>query len=164
VISAASKDGKAVHVGDTLYAGDAVTLTESVGTIPTVKGLSVDDATAALTAAKLTVGPTPVEKFSTSIAQGLVIGIDGGKSIHPGDTVSLIVSKGPELITVPDLTGKSIAAGRDALVALGFDVNVISDIPAKHWSQSWTTVVRTDPASGTTAPKGSTIDLYGGAN
>jgi serine/threonine-protein kinase len=164
ILGVTNESGHAVTIGDTVYAGDKVTLTESVGTMPVVKGLSVDDATTALEAAKLTVDTTTIEKFSTTIAAGLVIGLDGGKTIHPGDTVKLIVSKGPEMVTIPDLSGKSIGDGRSALEALGFTVNVITDIPQKHWSQSWTTVLRTDPAAGTTAPKGTTIDLYGGAS
>ena len=75
--------------------------------------------------------------------------------------MSLVVSKGPELIAIPSITGLTIAAALNALEELGFDVVVVTDIPKRHWAQSWATADSTDPDEGTLIPKGSSVTLAG---
>ncbi len=164
LVSVESEAGGAIKPGDTVYAGDKVTLTESIGKIPNVSGLSLADATATLKAVELTVSTTTTLEFSIDVPKGFVIGIQSTGNIHPGDEVTLVVSKGPEMIDVPEVAGLTIAAARDLLKSLGFTVTVITDIPEKHWGQSWTTAIDTDPAAGTSAPMGSNVDLRGGAS
>jgi hypothetical protein len=44
---------------------------------------------------------------------------------------------------------------------LGFSVTVVTEIPKKHWAQSWAEAGSTDPVEGTEVPKGATITLQG---
>lgn len=162
VISVASPDGTAIAVGDTVYSGDSVLITESVGRVPRVEGMTVEQATDTLATVDLTVSGSTREEFSTTVPVGRVISVtSAGGAIHPGGSVSLVVSKGPELIAVPGVAGMTISAAKDLLTGLGFTVSVVTDIPKKHWAQSWAEAGSTDPGEGTDAPKGSTVTLYG---
>lgn len=162
VLTASRADGSAISVGDIFYAGDSVMLTESAGKVPTVSGLTVEQATAALEAADLTVSGQTTAEFSSTVSSGKVISVvAAGGIIHPGGSVSLIVSKGPELIAVPGVAGVTIAAAKMLLENLGFAVTVDSEIPERHWDKSWAEAGSTDPGEGTEVPKGATITLQG---
>jgi serine/threonine-protein kinase len=162
VISVTTADGAPIAVGDTVYAGESVIVTESVGTVPSVKGMTIEQATATLATVDLTVKGKPVEEFSSSIPLGRVISVTSTNGVlRPGGSVSLVVSKGPELIAIPSITGMTIAAALNALEELGFDVVVVTDIPKRHWAQSWATAESTDPDEGTLIPKGSSVTLAG---
>ena len=86
--------------------------------------------------------------------------------VRPGDTVTLVVSKGPEPIAIPsDVVGSTIRDAVDTLEALGFKVNAgieDGDLPLgfKYWDVY--KVRATNPKAGTSAPKGSTITLTPG--
>ena len=162
VISVARPDGAAIAAGETVYSGESVVVTESAGAIPNVKGMTVEQATTALEGVDLAVNSKGTEEYSTTIPAGRVISVASTRgTIRPGDSVALVVSKGPELIAIPDVTDMTIAAARDALEELGFTVTVETDIPARLWGQSWAKAGSTDPASGTQSPKGSTVILRG---
>jgi serine/threonine-protein kinase len=162
VLAASRADGSAITIGDTFYSGDSVILTESAGKVPSVSGLTVEQATAALEAVDLTVSGRATEEFSSTFPSGTVISVvAAGGAIHPGGSVSLVVSKGPELVAVPGVTGLTIAAAKTLLENLGFTVTVVSEIPIKHWDKTWAEAVSTDPSEGSEAPKGSTITLQG---
>jgi serine/threonine-protein kinase len=79
-----------------------------------------------------------------------------GRVLHRGDTVSLTVSRGPELVKVPgDLRAQGVQAAIDELAALGFRVRVVhSDFYlGLGYVASWS------PGGGAMAPKGSTVVL-----
>ncbi len=162
VISVTTADGSPIAAGDTVYAGESVIVTESVGTIPSVKGMTIEQATATLDTVDLTVKGKSVEEFSSAVAIGRVISVFSTSGvIRPGGSVSLVISKGPELVAVPAVAGLTIAAAQSVLEELGFTVTVVSDIPKRHWAQSWAEAGSTDPAEGMLIPKGSTVTLRG---
>jgi serine/threonine-protein kinase len=106
-------------------------------------------------------GRTTTE-FSSTIPAGKVISVNAaGGTIHPGGSVSLVVSKGPELVAIPGVSGMTIAAAKLMLENLGFTVTVVTDIPRKLWDQPWAEAGSTDPSEGTDVPKGATITLQG---
>ena len=49
---------------------------------------------------------------------------EGGATTFRGETVELVVSKGPPLVTVPNVVGRNEAEARAALEDAGFVVNV----------------------------------------
>jgi beta-lactam-binding protein with PASTA domain len=77
-------------------------------------------------------------------------------TLYRGDSVRLVVSKGPELVEVP---GGLVASGVDSatakLEALGFKVEVRKN---DHYIGVGY-VYSVDPGSGTMVPKGSTVTL-----
>ncbi|AJT67673.1 Serine/threonine-protein kinase PK-1 [Streptomyces lydicus] len=77
-----------------------------------------------------------------------------GERLGAGDTVTLTLSKGPEMVTVPDVTGKSEADARKALGAAGFQVEV-----KKPWLFPQDEVDSQSVEGDEQAPKGSTITI-----
>jgi beta-lactam-binding protein with PASTA domain len=76
--------------------------------------------------------------------------------LYRGDTVTLVVSQGPELIEVPRVVGFGVDAARQTLEDLGFDVRTRRS--GEYVGLQF--VVRTDPGPGELAAKGSTITLF----
>ena len=125
-------------------------------TVPNVVGMKEQDATSALQDVDLTVGQLS-RTYSDTVAEGLVISSSpkAGASGYVGDSVDLVVSLGPEMVTIPDVTGKSEAEAVSALEAVGLVVSV-SDV----WGGLFDTARSTEPAAGTSVRKGSTVTLY----
>ncbi|MFE1666172.1 Stk1 family PASTA domain-containing Ser/Thr kinase [Microbacterium sp. P02] len=146
--------------GCTLYEGDTAVLSVSLGPVPNVSGLSISAATSALTGVGLQVSGDNAEDFSDSVADGKVIGMldrEGGGSWVPGDTVTLIVSQGPPLFPVPDLTGMTLAAARGALEKSGFKIEY--DGRWDSFPDAFTKVESQSPAAATQRPKGTVISV-----
>jgi serine/threonine-protein kinase len=110
-----------------------------------------------------------VTDFSETVARGKVIGTDPGpgKRVREHGTVTLTVSRGPERVRVPDVTGKSLTAARKQLKQLGLTPGTITrefsdDVDAGQ-------VIATDPKPGTrrapdtavaiTVSKGEPVDV-----
>ena len=75
--------------------------------VPNAERLTQDDATTAVTAAKLTVG-TVTRQASNMVATGKVISQDpaSGTSVAEDSPVNLVISSGPQMMTtVPNVAG-----------------------------------------------------------
>ncbi|PZT75346.1 MULTISPECIES: Stk1 family PASTA domain-containing Ser/Thr kinase [unclassified Streptomyces] len=87
--------------------------------------------------------------FSDTVARGTVIGShpDSGARIRHNDGVSLVVSRGPEIVEVPDVAGASLADARRKLTKAG----LLPGMVTKEFSEDVAAgeVVRTKPAAGT---------------
>ena len=70
-----------------------------------------------------------------------------------GSTVTIIVSKGPEMVVVPDCDGLTVEACTQQLSALGLHPDVKDYGPGKP-------VAAMDPGAGGRVPKGSTVTLF----
>ena len=88
--------------------------------VPDVRGLSFADAKTALEAQHFTVG-APVSDFDNTgaVPKDKVIGTDpGANSRAPyGSAITVHVSKGPDLVPVPDLKGKTLTQAQSILVS-----------------------------------------------
>jgi serine/threonine-protein kinase len=119
-------------------------------------GEDADKAIAAMEKRKLVVEVTG-EEFSDSVAEGDVISQSPTTGpLFKGDTVELVVSKGPELVEVPRVIAMGVDAATERLEALGFQVVVEN-------SDSYIGVgfvFSTSPGAGDMVAKGSTITLY----
>ncbi len=141
--------------GCTAFEGDAATLAVSIGPVPDVVGDSVGDATRKLEDRGLHVAGT-IEDYSESIDEGGVIGLadrEGGGNWRPGDSVTLIVSLGPQPIEVPDVVGDNLADAMAELRAAGFQPTTV--VPEFVWGLF--AVASTDPAAGTQHRRGTEI-------
>jgi serine/threonine-protein kinase len=89
---------------------------------PSVSGLPVVDAQRAIVLKGLTAGVD--KQFSSTVSDGTVISSNpgGGEKVKKNGTVTLVVSKGPELVAVPNLKGKTLADATAALKAVGLAV------------------------------------------
>ena len=148
--------------GTPVPGGTTVVLDISAGqqrsTMPSVLGISRDDATEELRKAGLLVGQV-VEQPSDS-ARGIVLlsRPDAGQVVPAGTRVDLVVSGGPAEITLPDVAGRGLDAARGLLEQLGLTL-----APIEYDSTSTLaagTVVSQSPAAGTLAGAGATITLH----
>ncbi|KAA8831567.1 protein kinase domain-containing protein [Bifidobacterium tissieri] len=133
--------------GTTLRHGDPITVTLSKGpmpvSMPNIVGESKEDALSSLNDAKLKV--TTSEMYSDTVESGTVISasVKAGTQMHWGDAVNIVVSKGPEMVTIPDVRGKSESEAKQTLEALGLKVEITA--PLGDLTQ---TVRLQDPAPG----------------
>jgi beta-lactam-binding protein with PASTA domain/tRNA A-37 threonylcarbamoyl transferase component Bud32 len=144
--------------GAALKKGASVALTVSKGRRPIdVPDLTGRDATAAartLSGLGLKVDATK-QANSDTVAKGGVISQDPRDgTLFKGDTVTLVVSKGPVLVTVPDVVGRQLREAQDILEAQGFTVEV-----RRALGGFFGTVRLQDPSGGSKVRKGSTITL-----
>lgn len=162
IIGVSDSSGIQIEPGETLRFGDSVTVLSSAGTLPLIEDETSDSATAILVEAGLTVLPVAIEEFSDVVDEGRVIGIKAVNStIRRGDSVTLIVSKGPDLVAIPATTGQTIAQAKATLERAGFIVSVSTTIPEEFWSDSFAKAKETSPAAGREAPRGAKVTVYG---
>lgn len=141
-------------------AGSAVALVVSKGSpveVADVTGASLADAQAELEEAGLKVEVATETVTSDEFEQGQVAvqSPAGGSQAEQGDTITLTVSKGPEMIEVPDVVGDSVADAKAALEAAGFKVDEDRGLLGLFGD----TVKKQSVAGGGTAAKGSTITI-----
>ena len=154
VISSDPKAGKVIE--HTAKVSIVVSKGKEPATIPDVTGKSEDDAKKALEDAGLKKGKVS-QDYSDSVAKGRVISsspIAGASGYYKGDSVDLTVSKGPEKVTVPDVTGKSQNEAKKALEDAGLKVEV-----NKRLGGPFGTVRSTDPAPGSSVKPDSKVTI-----
>ncbi|MFL6099669.1 MAG: Stk1 family PASTA domain-containing Ser/Thr kinase [Actinomycetales bacterium] len=143
--------------GTQLAPGKAVDLVVSKGPAPVDivdwTGQPIDEATQALNADGLKVKVT--EKYNEKVAEGVIVSQSpGAGTVHRGDTITFVVSKGPPLVEVPSVTGKSEKDARRILHQAGFKVKV-----SNIFGGIFGTVRFQDPGGGEQAPKGSVVTI-----
>jgi serine/threonine-protein kinase len=137
--------------------GTPVTVTVSDGpeprVVPDLKGKTFEQAQAALTPLRLTA--VRVDVFNDTVPVGQVVSTSPGANAKAArdSKVTVNVSKGPELIAVPDVRGKNVIDATNILVAAGFEVNSTQGPSNKP-------VANTRPAPGSMQRRGTKIDLY----
>ena len=126
--------------------------------VPSVVGMSEDDATTTLQQAGFEVSSTDAPSDSTP--EGIVSGQspDGGTQATKGSTVTITVSSGPSTTTVPDEVGQDKQVAIDDLKANGFKVDV-QNVACGDPNQD-NIVQDQDPAGGSDAPTGSTVSIF----
>lgn len=124
-------------------------------TVPTVTpGTPYDQARQALQQAHFSVSRT--SDYSDTVPAGGVISITPSGQATYGSTITVDVSNGPPLVTVPDITPLEPYSDLQAqLQQLGLVPNVIRWLGGTNGR-----VVRIDPGSGTQLPKGSTVRVW----
>ncbi|MEV1008960.1 Stk1 family PASTA domain-containing Ser/Thr kinase [Streptomyces sp. NPDC049881] len=122
-------------------------------TVPRVIGMAEDEARETLEDAGFDVDVDPEATWSDEDA-GDVAGQSppGDDEAAEGDTVTLVLSKGPEMVDVPDVRGMEVGEARDTLEDAGFRVNVNQLF--------FTGTVFNQSVHGEAAPRGSTITVW----
>ncbi|HWJ09935.1 MAG TPA: PASTA domain-containing protein, partial [Nocardioides sp.] len=96
-------------------------------------------------------------EFSDDVPEGRVIRHTPKSGVvFKGDEIGLVVSKGPELVTVPSIRYLSTGAAVEKLEDLGFEVKKERATIYLSGNVAWDT----SPGSGSRVRKGSTIILY----
>ena len=122
-------------IGQSLTRDSDITLLVSNGPapiqIPDTANMTYDEAAQALGAKGFAV--TRADDFSDTVPVDKVIGTTpaAGTSQSRGSSVQIVVSKGPEMVTVPDLKGNTLEVAQQQLVALGLTVNSVGYLPGR---------------------------------
>ena len=124
--------------------------------VPSVKGMDRATATATLLQQGFTVGDVKQE-FDNTVPANQV------KSQTPpantpakkGTAVSLVISKGPDLVVVPDIKGKPQADADTALTNAGLTGSAVSSEYSSKIDAG--SVIRQDPAKDVSVPRGSSV-------
>ncbi len=138
--------------------GSTVNLVVSDGpppvTVPSLAGLSYAGAAAKL--ATLHLSATEVTEFSTQVRAGAVITTEPspGATVPQGTLVTVLVSKGPQLVQVPDLEFKSVATAQSLLQAAGLSLGAV------YGPSGSGVVIDQTPAPGSMVAPGTTVNLY----
>ncbi|MFB7500892.1 Stk1 family PASTA domain-containing Ser/Thr kinase [Streptomyces sp. NPDC056161] len=145
--------------GTVRRAGSAITLTVSKGSpidVPDVTGDDLDSARERLEEAGLKV-EVSAEQVNSEHDAGEVAEQtpEGDSEAAEGDTVRLTLSKGPEMVEVPDVVGTGVNDATKQLEASGFKVSEDRGLLGLFGS----TVQKQSVDAGKTAPKGSTITI-----
>ncbi len=139
-----------------LYPGTGVDLVVSAGpaprTVPTdLVGASRDDAVSALEGLQL-VAEVQGES-SENVPAGTVLRVpQAGQQVPRGSNVVVVVSTGPPVVQVPDVSGLSISEAANRLSGSGLTVAGVQGNPVNP-------VKRTSPAAGQTVRRGSQVTL-----
>lgn len=121
--------------------------------VPTVTGQGAEAATGAIEGAGLKATRAD-DAYSTTVPKGSVISQSPSSgTLLPGETVTITVSKGPEMVAVPSVEGLSRSAATSKLQAAGFKVSVQTFLGGPLDE------VRASRPSGGTAPRGSTVTI-----
>jgi serine/threonine-protein kinase len=137
-----------------------VTLLISLGPklypVPDVRGKSESDARKALGA--FTDKITTTQHFNDSVPKDAVIETDppAGQKVRGNTPVTVVLSSGPELIDVPDVTGNNQDDATNTLHDKGFEVNVVEQF-SDDVDQG--EVISQDPQGGDQLEKGHTVTI-----
>ncbi|MCX4509571.1 Stk1 family PASTA domain-containing Ser/Thr kinase [Streptomyces sp. NBC_01619] len=126
--------------------------------VPTVLGQSEAAARQRLTAAGLDVERTE-KGFSDVYRRGTVMDVepDPGRRIRDNGSVTLVISRGPEIVKVPKVEGLPLAEARNALRKVGLAPGVITREFSEEAAQG--VVIGSDPAAGTDRRPDSAVGL-----
>src|SRR5262249_49264540 len=127
----------------------SVTISVSSGNalvpVPKVVGENADDATAALQAQHFNVAQTLQSDDKRPAAIVISTSPLGGNTAPQGSTVTIVVSTGKQILTVPDETGRDAASAEADLRAQGF-TTARSNQPSDTVDSG--NVISTDPPPG----------------
>jgi serine/threonine-protein kinase len=145
--------------GTRIQKGDQVTIIVSTGvpkaTVPDAVGMDYADAVDALNEVNLEARKREV--FSNK-PEGQVVAQNppSGEVVDEGTAVVLRVSKGKQVVAVPDVLDQTEASARSELQAAGFEVQAVQ-APSDSTPEGFVSAQSPDP--GTEAPKGSTVTI-----
>ncbi len=124
--------------------------------VPTVTGLESDDAKATLSTIGFTV--EPAEEYSDDVGEGLVINTipEAGTSLHPSETVTMVVSLGIEHVDVVEVIGytqeDATAKLADARLTATIEEAFSETVPAGK-------VIAQSPRAGESIPHSSPVEI-----
>ena len=140
--------------------GSTVTITVSTGPgeapVPSLEGLEQDEAEQQLRDAGFE--PRVERVYSDDVRNGRVVDTSppAGTTLERGSQVTMNVSRGPEKVEVPDVTGESEDNARSALESAGLRVGKIT---REESGEAAGTVIEQSPAAGEELDKGDAVDL-----
>jgi eukaryotic-like serine/threonine-protein kinase len=126
--------------------------------VPKVTGVSAATAKYDLRNEGLTPGTTTTV-LDNGVAKGLVIRTSpaNGSRITRGGTVSLVVSAGPHMITMPQVTGQPLTAAQAAIKHAGLVAGKVKTVTSTTIAAG--IVISTDPSAGASWPQPKPVSI-----
>lgn len=126
--------------------------------VPELKGFPITEAIVRLEELGL-VGRQVEEVYDREVVEGKIVTQrpEAGRKVKSGRTVSLVVSKGPKLITVPDLFGREIHQAESILAALDLKLGKVNPDKSARFPPG--VVTNQFPVAGSRREPGTKIDL-----
>jgi beta-lactam-binding protein with PASTA domain/tRNA A-37 threonylcarbamoyl transferase component Bud32 len=150
---------------DTLLAeGETVTIT--VGKrpaqveVPNVVGMTEQEATAAITDAGLEVGNVSTQPDAAPAGQVISQSLPADQPVDKGSTIDLVVSLGPETVTVPDLTCLTYGKASSELSSRGLEIENAGELPPTLACSKFGKVVAQDPDAFQEVESGETVQVW----
>ena len=132
-------------------------LPDNVREVPDVSGMTYERANEAL--AEDDLRAIRVDEENTEVAAGNVIRTDpeAGTSVTPDQQVSVYVSTGQQMSTVPTLVGLGQDAATSAITAAGLQLGTVTSQNDKDLAAG--TVISSDPVDGASVAAGTMVNL-----
>jgi serine/threonine protein kinase/beta-lactam-binding protein with PASTA domain len=163
VIDDLDTNGKSLANRTKYSEGKAIQLVVSAGPLPEVEGLTVPAAESKLSDAGLGAKPGSAE-YSATVPKGDVIKIDPEKTngvareFRKGQNdVLLVTSRGPQMVTVPNVVNQTWASAKALLLKDHFKLSysALADVGGGQL----VTVQSVDPGAGQSVPKGTILKI-----
>lgn len=156
IITQNPESGKELQSGKTVK----VTVSKGVktGTIPSVIGLSETEAVKAIEAANFVVGEIKRE-YNSSFNADIVFQMNpnGNTTANEGTKVTIYVSKGQDLVTVPSVIGQTEADAKNTITNAGLTVGSITNETSSDYSKGM--VMKQSPTDGNQVAKGTEVAI-----
>jgi eukaryotic-like serine/threonine-protein kinase len=162
IISWQVQENPSLIAGAQVLPDTVIEVTVSLGPAPRpapdLTNLTLDEATAALSGVQLVIARGD-DEFSDTIEVGRVVTQDPAPAtpVERGGTVTVRISKGPDLVAFPDLTGQTYPQAQETLAAAGYTVNSLLGTTEGTFVSASVDGVEVQP--GATFPRGTGVDL-----
>lgn len=127
--------------------------------VPGMTGLTYDEARPLARGAGLLL-TVEGEVFDRDIPEGVIVRHvpEAGRTVRKGRTINVYLSRGPEIGSVPDVTGYPIRDARVMLTRAGF--TLAGEEPVHDAEAAPNEVVSQEPVAGETLEKGTAVTLW----
>lgn len=150
-----------VIFGLAAYTSFSVFVRSGATTVPSVEGMSQTDAANILADQGLVLKTAQgTERYDDKVPAGLVArqSPDAKTFVKRGSTVSVVFSKGPRRVTVPDLRAKTLPLAQAGLSGTGLALGRILGALAPH-NEAPGSVIEQDPDPNAAVPPATGVDL-----
>ena len=166
-VAAGNVISQGIEAGTTVNAGTAVSYVVSTGssvkmtTVPNLHGATQSAAETLLSAYNLKIG-TVSQEFDDSAPAGTVIwqSESAGASVQEGTVVNITLSRGQDLVTVPNIVGKSQTEAIQMLTDSGLTPNHNAEGDAYSQTAGLSTVIGMDASAGQQVARGTTVNYW----
>jgi serine/threonine-protein kinase len=126
--------------------------------VPKIEGKSLLEALQMASALNLSIQQESVD-FDESLPAGTIIRQHppSGMQVRSGRAIRVIVSKGGQVVFIPDIVGRPIAEAQSMLAGDGIQMGAVNEIYSNDVAKG--TVITQTPSSGTVATRGAMVDV-----
>ncbi len=161
IVSQTPDDGSTVEAHTTIE----VVISSGQGEVAISSVVGKDETTAYNTLSNAGFVPVKEYAYDNTVEQGIVISQspDGGALGKEGDSVKIVISRGPESaagttgISVPKITGQTEEAARAALTAAGLTAGNVTSAYSDTVPEGQ--IISQSPAEGSAAEEGAAVDF-----